>query len=121
MRNFLTESVTTVGATPLQLSSHVSTIGIGEALWIHARVKAGSSADGLYTEVMFYARRPTAAALVIYSKELERAEFGSPAPPLKWKVDMVAVNANDVTIVVIGAAGVTIDWAVSSRGYKKHA
>lgn len=118
VRAYITEYCTTTDTTPRPLGADCASIAIGEAFWLHARVKASTSTRSWYTEYMFFARRAAAGAPVIYSKSLLSYE---PEGKVNWKVELRPVGLNAVGVVVIGQVGVTIDWAVSTRGYKKNA
>jgi len=116
IHSFTTGYTTTSNAVPKPLCEHCASLNVGEAVWISVRVKAASPTRSWYAEYIFFARRATAASPVIYSKMLLSYE---PEGKVNWELEMVPVGLDAVVVRVIGQAGSIIDWAVSTRGYKK--
>ena len=116
IQSYNTSYTTTTSAVPKPLCEHCASMNVGEAVWFHVRVKAANTTRSWYAEYVFFARRASLAAPVVHAKNLLEYE---PEGKVSWALEMVPVGLDAVVMRVIGQAGTTIDWAVSTRGYKK--
>ena len=111
--SFHTMYCSTTSAAPVEDGCR-ATLAPGQAAWFEVRVKAVSPTRSWYAAISFFVRRPISGPMAIYKTVLASAE---PEGKTKWAVNLVEVAPNDVLLTVTGAAGQSINWAVSSRGF----